>query len=134
MPELDRSEEKSLAAVLDHENLDVYRVSLEFVGFIYNLVDVLSSSTKTRHLADQLRRVSSSVPGNIAEGTGKVSAKDKSHYYAIAKGSAAECGAHLDVLKTIGSITAMEHHRAKLYVGRLVAMLVKLAQSMDERA
>jgi four helix bundle protein len=44
-------------------------------------------------LADQLRRASTSIVLNIAEGAGEYSPKDKAKFYRFAKRSAAECSA-----------------------------------------
>src|SRR5947207_6782236 len=41
---------------------------------------------------------STSIPLNIAEGNGKFSAKDRARFFEMARGSALECAACLDVL------------------------------------
>lgn len=50
-------------------------------------------------LRDQLRRAAVSVALNIAEGAGEFSPREKSRFYRIARRSAAECLAILDVLR-----------------------------------
>ncbi|MCB0331733.1 MAG: four helix bundle protein, partial [Bdellovibrionales bacterium] len=50
------------------------------------------------HIRDQLKRAATSIPLNLAEGSGKMSNKDKLRFYAIARGSAMECAAICDVL------------------------------------
>lgn len=47
---------------------------------------------------DQLDRASTSIPLNIAEGNGKYTPKDRCRFFDIARGSAFECAAVLDVL------------------------------------
>jgi four helix bundle protein len=46
-------------------------------------------------LTSQIRRSSNSVPGNIAEGFGRKTKKDKAHFYIIARGSSFETQNHL---------------------------------------
>jgi len=46
-------------------------------------------------LISQLRRSANSVSANIAEGFGRNTTKDKSHFYTVAKGSAFETQNHL---------------------------------------
>lgn len=46
-------------------------------------------------LTSQIRRSSNSVSGNIAEGFGRHTSKDKSFFYTIARGSAFETQSHL---------------------------------------
>ena len=52
-----------------HEKLDVYRISIEYVSWVYTHCDKLSGTQ--RHARDQLLRASQSIPLNIAEGNGK---------------------------------------------------------------
>jgi four helix bundle protein len=46
-------------------------------------------------LTSQIRRSANSVSANIAEGYGRQTSKDKTHFYIIAKGSAYETQNHL---------------------------------------
>jgi four helix bundle protein len=46
-------------------------------------------------LTSQIRRSSNSVSGNIAEGFGRNTSKDKNFFYTIARGSAFETQSHL---------------------------------------
>jgi four helix bundle protein len=77
-----------------HERLTVYHRSLEFIEFVDN---ILISKSDKLSVFDQLDQASTSIPLNIAEGTGKYTLKDKCRYYDIARGSALECAACLDV-------------------------------------
>jgi four helix bundle protein len=81
---------------LDHEKLDVYRVSLDFAAWSYERCRTLKGAD--RHARDQLLRASQSIAPNIAEGCGKVSGADRGRFLQIASGSARECGAILDIL------------------------------------
>ena len=49
-------------------------------------------------LRDQLQRASTSIPLNVAEASGKTGTADRARFCAIARGSALECAAILDVL------------------------------------
>src|SRR5438045_4113830 len=80
---------------MDHEKLDVYGVTLDVVTRIGKL---LKSKDIDRSLRDQIVRSSTSVLLNIAEGTGKRSPADRRRFYGIARGSAMETAAALDVL------------------------------------
>ena len=72
--------------VFSHEKLKVYQKSIEFIEFID---EVIPANYKiSAH--NQLDRASTSIPLNIAEGTGKYSIKDKCRFYDIARGSALE--------------------------------------------
>src|SRR5207247_11017662 len=79
----------------DHEKLDVYREAIDFCGWVGEFLPTISAKTAAK---DQLDRASTSIPLNIAEGNGKFSAKDRARFLEMARGSALECAAYLDVL------------------------------------
>ena len=81
----------------DHEDLDVYRVSLQFVEDVHNLAKQLPAGNA--HLTDQLLRAATSISLNIAEGAGEYSRAEKKRFYRMAKRSASESTAALDVLQ-----------------------------------
>ena len=110
----------------DHEKLKVYEVSINFVAWV---TDLLESIPKSISAHDQLDRASTSVPLNIAEGNGKFTPKDRCKFLDIARGSALECAACLDVLvakRKIGSETAAS---GKATLIEVVSMLVGLIRS-----
>jgi four helix bundle protein len=113
--------------MFSHENLDVYRVSLEFVAWSYNLCKNLTGVD--RHCRDQLLRAGQSIPLNIAEGNGKRPSPDRRRFFQIAYGSALESAATLDVLVACQCRTAAEVHGGKLLLSRVVAMLIRLTGS-----
>jgi four helix bundle protein len=51
-----------------HERLDVYRATIEYVGWAYRLREGIKGH---RNAKEQLLRASQAVPLNIAEGNGK---------------------------------------------------------------
>ena len=61
--------------LLDHEKLAVYRVSIELVILIDEIVEHLPRGRA--YLADQLQSAGTSVPLNIAEGAGEYSSNEK---------------------------------------------------------
>ena len=79
----------------DHEKLDVYQEAIAFCGWVGEFIAATSAKAAAK---DQLDRASTSIPLNIAEGNGKFSAKDRARFLEIARGSALECAACLDVL------------------------------------
>ena len=55
----------------DHEKLDVYQCSIEFLALSVQIIETLPRGNSA--LVDQLKRASWSIPLNIAEGCGKTS-------------------------------------------------------------
>ena len=111
---------------LDHEKLDVYRVSLDFATWSYEHCRSLKGPD--RHARDQLLRASQSIVLNIAEGCGKVSAADRGRFLQIASGSARECGAILDILGRCKVLDAEDLGTGKTLVVRIVAMLTRMIE------
>jgi four helix bundle protein len=110
--------------MLSFQKLDVYQRSIEFLAFARRLLQRIPKGHAD--LVDQLRRSAQSVPQNIAEGAGKTGRADKARYYAIARGSAMESAAHLDVMK-IDELIDDEHYAVGVaLLERVVAMLTKM--------
>lgn len=79
-------------------------------------------------LADQLRRAATSIPLNIAEGSGRAPGPDRRRFYAIARGSAMECSAIVDVCRLLGLVPTQLGEACKDKLERIVAMLSRMAQ------
>jgi four helix bundle protein len=107
---------------LSIDRLDVYRLAVEFLS----IATRLSPSRGSSDLRDQLERVSSSIVLNIAEGTGRASNADRARFFAIARGSATECAAVLDVLRARQLAPAGDCASARALLVRIVQMLSKL--------
>ena len=112
--------------IFDHERLDVYRLSIEYVAFSYKIAKPLGGTN--RQARDQWLRAAQSIPLNIAEGNGKQSLKDKNRFFEIARGSALECAAIHDVLRVCGAIDDDSNCRGKADLKRIVPMLTRLIQ------
>ena len=113
------------APLRDAERLDVYGVALQFQG----LATVLASRADSV-VRDQLRRASLSCVLNIAEGAGQSSRPQKRRFYAIARGSAMECSAVLDVLRASALTSDAEARQGRSWLVRMVQMLTRLDQSL----
>jgi len=113
----------------DHEKLNVYQRSLQFVVWATELQERMP--TKLAALG-QLDRASTSIPLNIAEGNGRYSASDRCRFFDIARGSALECAATLDVLVARKVLTEKEIETGKAGLIEIVNMLVGLIRSNSE--
>jgi four helix bundle protein len=111
---------------LGHEKLDVYRLAICYVAWVYEHSEKLNSVH--RHARDQWLRASQSIPLNIAEGNGKTAEADRRRYFEIARGSALECAAIQDVL-VVGKGLEEDTSRAhKVELDRIAAMLSRLGK------
>jgi four helix bundle protein len=115
----------------DHEKLDVYRESIAFCGWVGEFLGAISAKAAAK---DQLDRASTSIPLNIAEGNGKFSAKDRARFFEVARGSALECAACLDVLLVRKLVSEGQIVAPKETLARIVQMLVGLLRRYSDRA
>ena len=113
----------------DHEKLEVYRLAVEFASSVGELIDGVLKGCKVsavKHLDESSR----SIVRNIAEGNGKRSYPDRCRFFDMARGSALECAADLDLLvarKRLDNSCAAE---GKKMLVRIVSMLVKLIDKL----
>ena len=109
---------------LGHEKLDVYRLSIDYVAWVF--AQSVELTGIHRHARDQWLRASQSIPLNIAEGNGKTAEADRRRYFEIARGSALECAAVQDVLRVGNALEENEHEDRKKHLDRIAAMLSRL--------
>ena len=114
----------------DHEKLDVYREAIVFCAWVGELLNAISAKAAAK---DQLDRASTSIPLNIAEGNGKFSAKDRARFLEIARGSALECAAALDVLVARKLAAPEQVENANENLVRIVQMLMGMLRRFSER-
>jgi four helix bundle protein len=77
-------------------------------------------------LTSQVRRSSSSIPANIAEGCGKNSSLELAHYLNISLGSANETEYHLLLSKDLNYIQENEYLLLDNIINEVKAMLIAL--------
>jgi four helix bundle protein len=115
----------AVAPVLDAEKLVCYDLALE----LQVLCGTLAPASH-RAIQDQLERASLSVVCNIAEGAGRRSRKDKRRIYAMARGSAAETAAIVDVLRLRRLAPEGQCRSARSLALRVVQLLTKLDKAL----
>jgi four helix bundle protein len=112
------------APYLDCERLDCYRVAVEFQAVAAHV----GSNRRLGALRNQLDCASVSVVLNIAEGAGRRTLRDKARFFTIARGSATECAAVLDLLLARGLVSAPDHRHGRGLLIRVVQMLTRLVE------
>jgi four helix bundle protein len=104
--------------------LRIYDVCLEMVRVVRPLGDAIG--VHDRDLARQLRRSSTSVPLNVAEGSG-VRGGNRRTRYETALGSAREALATLEVAEAVGYLDAVDDSVRNRF-DHIIATLVKLVR------
>lgn len=106
----------------EYKNLDVYKESKNLVKMVYGLIEKFPK-VETYALCDQLRRAVISIPSNIAEGSGRTSAKDQAHFFEMAYGSLMEVSCQIDIACDLGYISHTELEQVEQKVGAIAALL-----------
>ena len=115
----------------DHEKLDVYQEAITFCGWVGEFLAEIAVKAAAK---DQLDRASTSIPLNIAEGNGKFSAIDRARFLEVARESALECAAYLDVLLVRKLASEQQVAVQKEKLARIVQMLIGLLRKFSDRA
>ena len=109
----------SLAPTASLHRFDAYRLAIAFRAHVVRWLPL-----KRAELSDQLDRASLSCALNIAEGAGRSGPRDQARHYAIARGSAFECLAVLDLLDL--EVAPPSSGEARPALLRLMAVLTAL--------
>jgi len=125
--QLSETIEKSKSGYFDHEKWDVYQAALELVILISDIVEQLPRGKA--YLADQLQRAGTSVPLNIAEGSGENALSEKARFYRMARRSATECASILDVCHRLRLLDEHRYGEGRTLLLRIVAMLTRMGRA-----
>jgi four helix bundle protein len=118
----------NLVVQFDHDRLDVYLAAVDMVALTQAIIGAFPPGHGD--LADQLKRASTSIALNIAEGAGEYSRADEARFYRIAKRSATECAAILDVARKLEIISRERFDTGRGLLLRVVSMLIKMVQAL----
>jgi four helix bundle protein len=118
--------------LLDPEKLKVYDDALNFVV----VAEKIAICTPRGHanLAEQLRRASTSIACNIAEGAGEFSRPEKARFYRIAKRSATESAGLVEIYRRLGFIDDELAGDARTRLVEIVSMLVAMITGTEDGA
>ena len=94
------------------EKLDAWKQAKELAKLVYQLVAKFPQYEQFA-LSSQVRRAVISVPSNIAEGTGRMSMKEKIHFLEISYGSLMETYCQLQIAVELNYITNEDLEQVK---------------------
>ncbi len=114
------------------EGLAVYKSARQLVRDIYVLQHCFPKY-ELYALGDQVRRSASSITSNIAEGSGRSSFKEKSHFVEIAYGSLMEAFSQLQIAQDLGYLTQEQLAGIKPQFIQVAKMLSGLKGYFDKQ-
>lgn len=112
------------------ENLQVYKVALEWVENVENLNSTYENHL-TRTFRDQFGRAALSIPLNIAEGNGRWHLSERKQFFWIARGSVFECVPLLEIVRRKKLVNKAQYEEYRDRLDHLGRMLTSLIKSLD---
>ena len=109
----------------NYKDLLVWQKAHEFALIIYEIVATFPKE-EIHNLTSQIKRSSSSIPTNIAEGCGRFTQKDLANFLQIALGSSHELEYQLLLAKDLNFIQDEKYLELEKKVGEIKAMLISL--------
>ena len=106
-----------------HEQTRIYAKARELNQLVVRKIDTFPDGMS--FLANQLKRASSSIMLNFAEGCAKSTPRDRARYFKDARGSAGEVAAGLDVACDHRLLDAASYERGKELCDQLGGMLFR---------
>ena len=113
-----------------HKDLDVWRLSIELVVKVYKLTNTYPKE-EIYGIVSQMRRCSVSVPSNIAEGAGRSSLKEFSHFLSIALGSLAELETQIIISQKLDYMHQVDFDTLLTELTTIRRMTIGLKKSID---
>jgi four helix bundle protein len=115
-----------------HEKLDVWNKSIELMLAVYKNTAPFPKDEKFG-LTSQLRRAAVSIPANVAEGAGRRSSKEFSHFLSNAQGSASEVETELLIAHRLGFLPKDAYLSLRSSLDEIGRMLTGLGQHLARR-
>lgn len=112
------------------ESLEAYKVARVLVRDVYRLQNKFPMEERFA-LGDQIRRSTTSITSNIAEGSGRVSTKEKIRFIEIAFGSLAESFSQLQNAQDLGYLTENEVESVRPQYNHVAALLSNLKKHFE---
>lgn len=115
------------STIKTHKDLIVWQKSIDFVIEIYGVTKSYPQSEQFS-LTSQIRRSATSIPANIAEGSGRRGSKEFKRFLYISLGSATELETHLIIsekLKYIDNNTFKTLNNSLTDIIRMLSGLIR---------
>jgi len=102
---------------------EAHRLTLD----VYKVTRLFPSEEKFG-IISQLRRSTSSVGANIAEGSSRRTKRDQSHFYTLAKSSLAEVGNFLELSHDLEYLPDQDYKRLTNHLNRAAYLIYRLIE------
>ena len=114
-------------------NLQIWQKGMDVAQATYQMCENIPNYERYG-LISQMQRAAVSIPSNIAEGAGRATDKEFSHFVAIAIGSAFELYTQVLLAERIGYIDIITKDELISQISELQRMLVGYKKKLDGEA
>lgn len=122
--------ENNLVRINNYKELIVWQKAVELTVLIYSVINDFPKDERFR-LISQITRSSVSIPSNIAEGAGRGSKKEFSHFLSIAMGSCFEMETQIIIANKLGWIKEEKFQDLNNRKDEIQKMIFGLKQSLE---
>ncbi len=121
-----------MISVRTHKDLEVWKLSIDFVTEIYAITKSYPKEEQFG-ITNQIRRAAVSVPSNIAEGAGRRSDKEFLQFLYIALGSVQEIDTQLLISLNLEFISKSDYDNLMTKLNQISKMLFGLIKSIKQK-
>ena len=114
-----------------HKDLLIWQKSIDFVVEVYGITNLFPKS-ELFALTNQIRRCVTSIPANIAEGSGRKGNKEFVQFLHIALGSSTELETFLIISKKLNYINDNIFEKLNEQLSEIIRMLIGLIKSLNK--
>ncbi len=115
-----------------YRKLKVYHYAKELVVDVYNFCNRFPQQ-ESHGLTNQIQRAVVSIPSNIAEGMGRFSIKERTHFIEISYGSLMEVMCQLEIAQQLNYITNTQLETEEKKISEIAKMLIGLRKTLEEK-
>ena len=112
-------------------DLIVWQKAMDLTVEIYKIVKYLPKE-ETYALSDQIRRAAVSIPSNIAEGQGRITAKEFIRFLSMAHGSLCELSTQIELCERLNYIEQSQTESIHNQISEIAKMLYVLSNSVHD--
>lgn len=117
--------------IFNFERLEVWKRSKDLCKVIFDFTEEYPNDEKYV-LISQMRRAALSIPSNIAEGSARITSKDKQHFYTMAYSSLMELMNHSIISNEFNYINDNQLNNIKEESVVIAKMLSKLRKNIKD--
>lgn len=115
----------------NHKNLKIWQRSMAIVEMVYR--ETVDFPMEEKYgLTSQIRRASSSIPSNIAEGSGRQSKKEFKYFLSIALGSCYEVDTQLELARRLSILSSKTSDMITHELDEVEKMIIGFMKSLGE--